>query len=312
MTVCVVVTTYNGINFLGEQLDSIRLQSTEADRVLISDDGSTDGTGRFTEEYIAKYQLKNWECIIREKNLGWKRNFIETMKSADTDIILLADQDDIWESDKIERYVRAFEEYPGAMVIAGNYSVMINEREKSQQVFDRQTEGMADDGSVIRWMLTKQFHIIDRPGCVYGVRNSFFQSIVKYYPEDHPHDSFLWLASVSVGGLYLLQKKLIRYRRHSDNAIKKKTIRNVRLSERLLFSKNEKYICENMLCFEHSDLSDEEKAAVKDFIDFCGIRIEFFESRKLRYWLTLFFRYRGYYTSLKSVAADLAITVKGR
>lgn len=57
--ISVVMATYNGAEFLIEQLDSIREQSVRADEVLIFDDLSIDNTVFVIREYIKKYQLKN-------------------------------------------------------------------------------------------------------------------------------------------------------------------------------------------------------------------------------------------------------------
>ena len=42
--ISVCIATYNGEKYLAEQLDSILLQVSEEDELIISDDGSTDGT----------------------------------------------------------------------------------------------------------------------------------------------------------------------------------------------------------------------------------------------------------------------------
>lgn len=44
MQVSVAMITYNGEKYLKEQLDSILCKLTEQDEVIVSDDGSTDGT----------------------------------------------------------------------------------------------------------------------------------------------------------------------------------------------------------------------------------------------------------------------------
>ena len=52
MKVSVVMTTYNGIRFLKEMLDSLKNQTRKIDEVIICDDRSTDNTVEFINEYI--------------------------------------------------------------------------------------------------------------------------------------------------------------------------------------------------------------------------------------------------------------------
>ena len=51
--VSVVLASYNGIRYIEEQLDSLRTQTLIPDEVIISDDGSTDGTYDFCLKYIS-------------------------------------------------------------------------------------------------------------------------------------------------------------------------------------------------------------------------------------------------------------------
>lgn len=312
MTVSVVVTTYNGERFILAQLASILNQTVKADQVIVSDDCSTDHTIQIISAFIREKQLKNWLLIPRSKNLGWKRNFIETMKVADGEIILLSDQDDIWEPDKIESYRSAFSGQDKAFVIASNYSLFFEKKDATQQKLDRQTDSMINNGKTVRWQITEQFHIIDRPGCVFGVRKTFFQSIVEAYPEDFPHDSFLWLAAASLGGLYILQKLLIKYRRHDSNAIRKKTLSNVSRKERIKYIENELHtVTESGKMEEKSQLSTHEREIVERFKKLCKTRLKLLNDRNIFAWLVLFLKYKKYYSSSRSIVADLMITMKG-
>ena len=49
--VSVAMITYNGKEYLKEQIDSILRNLTDTDEMIISDDGSTDGTWEMLEEY---------------------------------------------------------------------------------------------------------------------------------------------------------------------------------------------------------------------------------------------------------------------
>jgi len=71
MKISVVMATYNGEEFIKEQLDSIRLQTRAVDEVIMCDDGSSDNTVAVAKQYITEYSLSDsWKVVVKEKNLG--------------------------------------------------------------------------------------------------------------------------------------------------------------------------------------------------------------------------------------------------
>ena len=103
-TVSIVICTYNGEQYLREQLDSILAQSYPLYEVIIQDDGSTDGTMEILYDYQKKYPtlIRIYEHKIHD---GWNRNFLDAILLTKGDYIACSDQDDIWEPDKIERQI---------------------------------------------------------------------------------------------------------------------------------------------------------------------------------------------------------------
>ncbi|MES3011933.1 MAG: glycosyltransferase family 2 protein [Pseudomonadota bacterium] len=94
------MSTYQGARYVVEQLRSILDQLPPGGRIVVRDDGSTDGTpntilalndGRIT--------------LTRGPNIGFARSFLTLLAEApeDTDMVMLADQDDVWLPHKIQR-----------------------------------------------------------------------------------------------------------------------------------------------------------------------------------------------------------------
>ena len=106
-----MMTTYNGERFLREQLDSILGQTYPNFRLVIQDDGSTDGT----EEILAGYAERDDRISLRKNEgpHGAYCNFHGLMNAVrqeePADYYMFSDQDDIWLPDKISFYVRAAE-----------------------------------------------------------------------------------------------------------------------------------------------------------------------------------------------------------
>ena len=105
--VSVVMTTYNGEKYLCQMLDSLRMQERKIDELLFFDDKSTDGTVCLIEDYIKRYDIREWRVVVNKKNLGWEKNFTQGINAATGDIIFPCDQDDIWHLDKVKKMTQA-------------------------------------------------------------------------------------------------------------------------------------------------------------------------------------------------------------
>lgn len=104
--VAVLLSTYNGANYIKELLDSILSQTYENFTVIIRDDFSTDNTLSIINSYTDNRVM----VISGDKNLGSKRSFFELAKNSNNyDYYMFCDQDDIWINNKIELSVKEME-----------------------------------------------------------------------------------------------------------------------------------------------------------------------------------------------------------
>jgi glycosyltransferase involved in cell wall biosynthesis len=104
--ISVVVCTYNGAQFLSEQLDSLLAQSYAPVEILVCDDASTDGTALIAKEYAAKDQ--RIRLHLNEQNIGYNRNFEKGLLLACGAYIAVCDQDDIWKPEKLQKLMHLF------------------------------------------------------------------------------------------------------------------------------------------------------------------------------------------------------------
>lgn len=108
--ITVLVAAYQGEKYLEEQLDSILAQTLKDINIVISDDGSTDGTWELTRRYVSQYpgQVRCLRHIQGDGQCGATginpvaANFFWLLSQAKGDYILLSDQDDVWRKDKAE------------------------------------------------------------------------------------------------------------------------------------------------------------------------------------------------------------------
>ena len=100
--VAVLLSTYNGFKYIPDFFKSLELQSKKDFDLIIRDDGSSDDTMSLVTGYRG---LMNIIIIDSKGNIGPAKSFIKLLEAAngDYDYFMFADQDDWWNSDKIER-----------------------------------------------------------------------------------------------------------------------------------------------------------------------------------------------------------------
>ena len=105
--IIVLMTAYNGMEWIGKQVQSILEQSLVTVHLYISVDISTDGT----YEWCKEIDGENAQVTVLpygEKYGGAAPNFFRLMRDvdfSDADFVCFADQDDIWLNDKLSRAV---------------------------------------------------------------------------------------------------------------------------------------------------------------------------------------------------------------
>lgn len=103
--VSIVLCTYNGEQFLNDQLASLLSQTYPNLEIIIVDDNSSDGTKNLLITFASRHD--NIQLFFNERNLGYNKNFEKGIALAKGDYISICDQDDIWFPDKIEKLVRS-------------------------------------------------------------------------------------------------------------------------------------------------------------------------------------------------------------
>lgn len=110
----VLMSTFNGEKFVGEQINSIICQQWfDPLHIIIRDDGSTDATVSIISEMQAKctnHEIKI--TLIEAENIGVIESFhtlLRTINPKDDDLIFLSDQDDIWKPNRVNHIISIFE-----------------------------------------------------------------------------------------------------------------------------------------------------------------------------------------------------------
>lgn len=219
MTTAVAVALYNGARFLEAQLDSLRLQSRIADRVVLCDDGSTDGTCELVEAYIAKYALEDtWKLCRNPENLGYIRNFYHAISLCDADIIFLSDQDDVWKLDKIEKMTAVMERSPNIDLLSCRYGIIDGAGEEQHSLVERPAN---EDGCVEPVTVQTIMTAYRWPGMLMCLRKRFFDEIQPVIADSPvPHDLMFAACAADRDGFYEYHYLGAYHRRHDNNVAK--------------------------------------------------------------------------------------------
>lgn len=223
MKITVVLAAYNGQKFLLEQLESIYNQSIRVNEVIIVDDNSTDDTVVIIKKFIEDNKLADsWHLYQNEKNLGYKLNFKKAIGYATGDIIILSDQDDVWESDKVDEIKKVFEK-TSALAVNTSFR-FIDEEGKFVHVKESDNNNnLLMENIAPKDIKSINFETIIRnnisPGCTMAIRKELAEIFLNSSKGVLPHDWELNIIASFYGQLYFYNSKLTRYRIHDKNEI---------------------------------------------------------------------------------------------
>ena len=115
MKVTILLSTYNGEQFLAEQIESIQAQTYRDWQLLIRDDGSSDGTRAIIEDFCQQDDRIFFINPEAAQNLGVIKSFHSLLKYQDSDVYFFSDQDDVWLPDKLAIQLAAAENYDASV-----------------------------------------------------------------------------------------------------------------------------------------------------------------------------------------------------
>src|SRR5579872_3268886 len=113
--VLTLMAAFNGARWIADQLESIQRQENVQVRVVIRDDGSTDDTWRRLQALADGDRVRVSASAMPSGSAA--QNFFSLIRdnsAAGFDFVALADQDDLWEPDKLYRACRALAQHRAA------------------------------------------------------------------------------------------------------------------------------------------------------------------------------------------------------
>ncbi len=200
--VSVCMATFNGSEFISDQVSSILSQLSHNDELLVSDDGSTDDT----LSIIKTFNDPRIKIIQGAQKNSPALNFEKVLSHAKGDYIFLSDQDDIWLPGKVTECLKLLMKYD---IVVTDCSVVDEKLELIEESFF----GVMKSGPG----LLKNFFKNTYLGCCMAFKSEILKVILPF-PKNIPmHDIWIGFASEIIYKPVFLEKKLIKYRRHKNN-----------------------------------------------------------------------------------------------
>lgn len=90
MDTTVIIPNYNGMKYIGACLDSLRASDDRDCKIIVVDDGSSDGSAEFIRSSYPEIHL-----IVHESNRGFAASVNTGIRAADTPYVLLLNNDTV-------------------------------------------------------------------------------------------------------------------------------------------------------------------------------------------------------------------------
>jgi glycosyltransferase involved in cell wall biosynthesis len=225
----ILLSTYNGGEFLSEQLDSILDQSVKDIVIVVRDDGSSDETMAI----LARYEKNYFErfCLLPsdDQNLGAKGSFACLMQyvlenkqalGLDRAYMMFADQDDIWVPQKVEyefQRLLQIERRERSLVPALVHSDL--------EVIDRHGKCIAESFIAYQGLKIDRGNLVNLAlsnlvtGCTAVINEELANKALPIPNDAIMHDWWLAVTAAAFGAREFIEQPLVRYRQHDANAI---------------------------------------------------------------------------------------------
>lgn len=302
----VVVATYNGSEYIIDQLKSIYYQTQKVDEVLIFDDRSTDSTVEICKKFIEEKKIHNWSITVNLEQQGVFHNFINGAFACKGDVIFFSDQDDIWCEDKVNNMVAEFAKHTDMLSLTTTFSRFNGNVTLSKHVKhpNRKKNGLKkiqlNEFCVFPYYLGMSM-VISK-----NLLN--FIDFKKDFDSKITHDIYLNFYSALNQGLYHLDKVLTKRRSYASS------VSNMKAKNDLLYFKGNIKLCtvsDKLMMLElfknelnnNIDNSGISNQIINKHVRFNNIRFDYLKDGNMLKWLKSIV-FLNYYNSFLPYFSD--------
>jgi glycosyltransferase involved in cell wall biosynthesis len=200
--ISVCIATYNGSNYIKDQLRSILSQIGQNDEVIISDDSSSDDT----IEVIRSLGDQRIKIFPHNEYRNPVYNFEHALKQATGDIIFLSDQDDLWLEGKVEAVMLALKNADVVVTDCKIVDDQLNVITESYFKFRKSGKG-----------LVRNLYSNNYLGCCMAFKRKILDKAIPFPPKLPMHDIWLGFISELFYRSVFIDTPYILHRRHLTN-----------------------------------------------------------------------------------------------
>lgn len=207
-SVQILMSTYNGTRYIGEQLQSVYGQKGVEVSLLVRDDGSTDGTQALLDEEQRAGHLR-W---YTGENLGPAYSFWNLLQSAgDSDYYAFCDQDDYWDSDKLAVAVDTMRGDGDRPAVYFCQTRLVDENLKEIE--------SVTISPLLTYGESLMYHFVT--GCTMVINRAMREELLCYKPAFiRMHDIWIYNVAQAIGASVHFDKvPHMSYRQHSANVV---------------------------------------------------------------------------------------------
>lgn len=209
--VCVLISTFNGSQYINEQIQSILNQKNIQASILVRDDGSSDNTVDILREYEGHGDLV---LLPGDGNIGVARSFFELLKNspAEADYISFCDQDDVWYDSKLTWAIDRIE------AVDDGEPVLYFSK---QEIVDEQLNVMGYSKTPRELGFGNALFECVTPGCTVVINKSARDLLLSNLPESlhMMHDWWMYLVISCFGRIVYDPRPTMKYRQHANNVV---------------------------------------------------------------------------------------------
>ena len=279
----VLMATYNGEKYICQAIESIMHQNYDDYCLYIHDDGSSDSTEKIIGEYEREFPDKIKVIEGKTFQHSANNNFMYMLSMVQADWYMFADQDDVWNSDKIEIMMQIAKKenenhapvllFSDMIVVGSDLHVISDSFMSYCSINPRRTK--------LNQVISENI----AAGCTCLFNNSLAKQTLRLENTSSlfHHDWWLVCVASATGKIVYVDKALIKYRQHSNNEVGAKKdnyldyVKNLFMGQQVKKSKDrtERFVRQaiELSCVDFLHERDREMInSLKDFYDYGKIK----------------------------------------
>jgi len=215
--ISVIIPNYNYAHYVGDAIDSVMAQTYDNFELIVVDNGSTDDSKHFLEEYENKYspQLR----LVFQDNRGQAGSRNRGIKESKGDLIAFLDADDVWMPNKLEEQIKLFID-PTVGLVYSSYWI------SDQNLKQIKIEKAEYRGDVLIYFATKVYTAVVVGGESNAIIRKECFDKVGYFDTDLEESTGwdMYRRIASCFHLDYVDLPLMKYRIHGNNLHKRNSV----------------------------------------------------------------------------------------